>query len=116
MTLNLRRKGMVLLQTLVISVILSMIAVMVLKWVLARYMLAARNYRSTTTKIAASGYFHSQFPNWLAGAIPADVTYSVPKVVNGVSAPQCVRVRTLGAGMRTVTITSDQDFPAACPP
>lgn len=40
------RKGVVLSQTLVISVILSMISVMVMKWVLARYVMAARNYRA----------------------------------------------------------------------
>ena len=42
-----RKKGTVLLQTLIMAVILSMIAVMMMKWVLARYMMAARNYRST---------------------------------------------------------------------
>ena len=44
------RKGVVLLQTLVMSVLLSMIAVMVMKWVLARYLMAARNYRASEAR------------------------------------------------------------------
>lgn len=52
-----------LLQTLVLSVVLSMMAVMVMKWVLARYMLAARNYRSTES-VAHAQYINSLFSSW----------------------------------------------------
>lgn len=55
---------MILLQTLVISVLLSMMAVMVLKWVLGRYMFAARNYRSTVAKVHAQGYAMRTFSEW----------------------------------------------------
>ena len=44
-----------LLQTLVISVIISMIAVMVMKWVLARYTIATRVQRSATNEARADG-------------------------------------------------------------
>lgn len=53
-----------LVQTLVISVILSMIAVMVMKWVLARYVLAARNSRSSVTVAHSLGYSMDQFSIW----------------------------------------------------
>ncbi|MDA8132252.1 MAG: hypothetical protein M0011_12175 [Elusimicrobia bacterium] len=50
-----RRRGMVMLQTLVMSVILSMIAAMVMKWVLSRYVLAARDYRATEAAARIKG-------------------------------------------------------------
>lgn len=62
------RRGVVLLQTLVLSVVLSMMAVMVMKWVLARYMLAARNYRSNEA-VAHSQYVNSLFSAWNFGAV-----------------------------------------------
>ncbi|MDQ7774320.1 MAG: hypothetical protein RDU13_12475 [Elusimicrobiales bacterium] len=49
------RRGTVLLQTLVVSVIISMIAVMVMKWVLARYTLATRVQRSAKAEARADG-------------------------------------------------------------
>ena len=52
---------MILLQTLVMAVILSMIAVMVMEWVLGRFLIAARTYRSATTKVHAQGYSSSLF-------------------------------------------------------
>ena len=65
---------MVLLQTLVISVILSLISVMVLKWIMGRYMMAARNYRFVTTTARASGLYQLQFPNWTT-SLPAPGSY-----------------------------------------
>ncbi len=50
------KKGAVLLQTLVMSVILSMISVMVLKWVLARYIIVNRIQESTRNTGNAQGY------------------------------------------------------------
>ena len=50
------KRGAILLQTLVMSVLLSLIAVMVLKWVLARYMVANRVLRSSRNTLSAQGY------------------------------------------------------------
>ncbi len=107
------RKGVVLLQTLVMSVVLSMVAVMMMKWVLARYMMAARNYRSTVAKAHSQYYIGNRFSTWNFtnypanfGSIPTSGSYTVPldgKVV-GYS-------RTgMGPGTpMTVTITADPD-------
>ncbi len=69
------RRGVVLLQTLVLSVILSMMAVMVMKWVLARYLLAARNYRSNEAA-AHVKYINSLFTGWNSdfSSIPSNFT------------------------------------------
>jgi hypothetical protein len=64
------RKGMVLVQTLIISVILSMIAVMVMKWVLARYMLAARNYRASESASHSQWVAGEQFSRWNFNTYP----------------------------------------------
>ncbi len=101
-----RRKGMVLLQTLVISVILSMIAVMVMKWVLGRYMLAARNFRSAEAKIHSQGYSGKQFAAWnfnltsvaSSGSTTMDSVYLVGFDTTGGS-----------ANMRRFVFTSDED-------
>jgi hypothetical protein len=72
------RRGVVLLQTLVLSVVLSMMAVMVMKWVLARYLLAARNYRSSES-VAHAQYVNSLFTSWNSNfaAIPSNGTISI---------------------------------------
>jgi hypothetical protein len=49
------KRGSMLLQTLVMCVIMAMIGVMVLKWVMARYMLSARLYRSSVAKVRTEG-------------------------------------------------------------
>lgn len=102
------RRGVVLLQTLVITVILSMISVMVLKWIMARYMMAARNYRSVTTRARAHGYFHDRFSTWnftTTGIVDTELTVDGQRV--------CVR----SCGNTSFAITSDQDEPAdPCPP
>lgn len=64
------RKGVILLQTLVMSVVLSMIAVMVLKWVLGRYMLAARTYRSSKSASHTEGYAGRITSSWNFGGNP----------------------------------------------
>ncbi len=109
------RRGVVLLQTLVISVILSMISVMVLKWVLGRYMMATRSFRSNVSKISGHGVFNSQFPTWPTSGVPANVTASVPQTTNGASSSQCVRIRTSGSAV-TITVIQDPDNPSDCPP
>ena len=90
---------MILLHTLVISVIISMIAVMVLKWVMGRYMLSARNYRSTTTKARAHGYFQTLFPAWFSsGVVPSGGTIAID-----------AKTVSYGVSGTVVTITSDED-------
>ncbi|MBU2573392.1 MAG: hypothetical protein KKH28_04875 [Elusimicrobia bacterium] len=67
------KKGAILLQTLVMSILLSMIAVMVMRWVLARYVLVGRVYRSLAFNARGEGYAFSSFPCeasiWTAGAV-----------------------------------------------
>jgi len=106
---------MVLLQTLVISVILSLISVMVLKWIMGRYIMAARSYRSVTTRARAHGYFYDRFATWnfnttgMPAVSAATIGESYPA---GFSQQVCVR--SLGGGR--FSITSDQDDPTgACP-
>ena len=71
------RKGVILLQTLVMSVILSMIAVMLLKWVLGRYMLAARAFRSTKASSLSEGYAATVTSNWNLNGNPGSSNLSV---------------------------------------
>lgn len=68
---------MVLLQTLVMSVILSMIAVMVMKWVLARYMLAARNYRASEASAHSKIFTGDEMSRWSSTSVPSGGTLSV---------------------------------------
>lgn len=101
------RRGVILLQTLVMSVILSMIAVMVLKWVLARYMLTARNYRATAAKVRTDGCATKMFATW---------NFNTSLVTtNGGCAPidgKTVTDKTSGDSntMRTFTFTTDEDL------
>ena len=99
------RKGMILLQTLVMTVIFSMISVMVMQWVLGRYMIAARTYRSSVTKVHSQGYFFNLFSTW------KDDLGSIPSGGNTLIDTQYVSYTARGSGnnMRTVTITSDED-------
>ena len=97
------RKGVVLLQTLVMSVVLSMVAVMMMKWVLARYMMAARNYRSTVSTAHAQGYAQQRFSSW---------NFNTSSVSSGGSTTldtKTITYGTSGAGntMRTFTISTD---------
>lgn len=91
---------MVLLQTLVMSVILSMIAVMVLKWVLGRYMLSARNYRSAVTKLHTQGYMDRNFATW--GFATSTINSTGSSYVDG------KLVKYVG-NVHTFTTTSDED-------
>ena len=77
MNIRRRRKGVILMQTLVMSVILSLLAVMVLKWVLGRYMLAARAFRSTKSSSHSEGYSGRITSNWNFNANPAGTSQSI---------------------------------------
>lgn len=61
------RRGTVLLQTLVVSVIISMIAVMVMKWVLARYTLASRVQRGAVAEARVDGCVSDRTSRWNSG-------------------------------------------------
>ena len=92
-------------QTLVMSVILSMIAVMVLKWVLGRYMLTARDYRATVANTRATGYAQQNFAFW---------NFNTSSILsNGSSSIDLKTVNYATSGpsnsMRKFTITIDED-------
>jgi hypothetical protein len=59
-----KRKGALLLQTLVLSVIMAMIGVMILKWALARYILASRFYRSSVSRARVEGCLFKKVSEW----------------------------------------------------
>jgi len=58
------KKGAILLQTLVMSVILSMISVMILKWIMARYIIVARIQQSAKNTGNAQGYAALNVKTW----------------------------------------------------
>jgi hypothetical protein len=99
------RKGVILLQTLVMSVVLSMIAVMVLKWVLGRYMLTARSYRSAVTTTHATSFAQTSFATWNLN------TSAVPSNGCSVLDAKTICYTTSGSGdtMRKFSIVSDED-------
>lgn len=95
------RKGTALLQTLVMSVILSMVAVSLMKWALARYMIAARNYRSVATTTRVGGYTQAVFSSWNFNAGPV-----MPSLPDG----KPISYQTFPAGNTTrIVMTSDED-------
>lgn len=93
-----------LVQTLVISVILSMIAVMVMKWVLARYVLAARNFRASESASRSQWAAAEQLSRWNF------TTYPDPAALptNGSADIDGARVEFRRVGQQ-VTITVAQD-------
>jgi Tfp pilus assembly protein PilX len=64
------KRGSMLLQTLVMCVIMSMIGVMVLKWVMARYMMSARLYRTAEAKVRTEGCASQTQAYWGFNAAP----------------------------------------------
>lgn len=100
-----RRNGVILLQTLVMSVMVCMIAVMVLKWVLSRYMLTSRDYRSSSANVRSTGYAQQRFAFW---------NFNTSSILsNGSSSvdSKTVDYKTSGPSnaMRKFTITIDED-------
>ncbi|MDQ7771887.1 MAG: hypothetical protein RDU13_00040 [Elusimicrobiales bacterium] len=90
------RRGAVLLQTLVISVVISMIAVMVMKWVLARYSIATRVQRAAVAEGRADGCIADRASRWTFANSAAASGGCDSGVGNSVSGP---------AGNQTITIT-----------
>ena len=72
------KRGAILLQTLVISVILSMIAVMVLKWVLSRYTIVTRVQRSSMAQGRGAGYATSMAGAINFGTVPSSGSRNLP--------------------------------------
>ncbi len=105
---------MVLLQTLVMSVIMSLMAVMVLKWIMGRYMMAARGYRTTVSMGRADGFFQDRMAswNWTTSGMSYDSYRLVSEPVS--QEKQCVHVYSQGAGQFLVT-TDDSKLNATCP-
>jgi hypothetical protein len=58
------KKGSILLQTLIMSVMLSMIAIMAMRWVLARYIIANRVQESAVKSNIAQEYALSQLSKY----------------------------------------------------
>ena len=52
---NVFRQGVILLQTLVVCVLMSMMGVMVLKWVTARYVIVSKEYKTSVAKTRTEG-------------------------------------------------------------
>lgn len=110
---------MVLLHVLIMSVMMSLLAVMVLKWILGYYMQASRTLRAVAAGARSHGYFQSLYPGWFTGSIPSDISLNVPGQINGVDTTHCVRVLSCGTGMKTIKVVSEQDSASAatdCPP
>ena len=99
------RRGMMLFQTLVMSVILCIISVMVMQWVLGRHMVATRTYRSSASKIHTQGYSLNLFSNW------QDNLDSIPPGGSTTIDGHYVSYTVSGSSnnIRTVTITTDED-------
>lgn len=94
------RKGAILLQTLVMSVILSMIAVMVVKWVFSRYIIANRVQQSARNTAISTGYAMSHSSTW---AIPSNAS----SIVNGKSVSF---TQTSGGTFRRFSTTVTDNF------
>jgi len=110
-----RRKGMMLLQTLIMAVLLSMISVMVMQWVLGRYMIAARTQRSNASKTHTTGYADCHLSAWNFnwGTIPSacDRCLNRFKVLNGSTFGTAV-----ASSGNKYTFTNDEDTPdLSCP-
>ncbi|MDO8805507.1 MAG: hypothetical protein Q7R35_13885 [Elusimicrobiota bacterium] len=90
------KKGVILLQTMIMALILSMVSVMLMKWVLARYMMAARSYRSTAATATAVGNSQKTASEWNFSTTAA----SCGTVVNG---------QTITCAGGRITITADED-------
>ena len=63
MTIFKKRKGS-LVQTLVLCIILALIAAMILKWVMGRYLLSVRLYKSAQAKARSEGIFNDRMSRW----------------------------------------------------
>lgn len=103
------KRGAVLLQTLVMAIMLSMIAVMLMKWVLARYLLAARNYRATEAKARSQMVTGEQFTRWNFQDFPSQSGIPSNATLTTFDNTLVRYSRTGGAVPMVFTVTIDQD-------
>ena len=100
------------LQTLVISVILSLIAVMVLKWVLARYTVVTRVQRSSMANGRAVGYATSMAGSWNFGSVTSNGSKNLPDDSTPVNAISYTIPSNPPSGQpKRVVVTYDEDGP-----
>ena len=105
------KKGIVLMQTLILSIVLATLAMMLLKWVLGRYMSVARTTRSTVARAHSQGYAANLFATWnLLPNIPAIGNMTID---GGSSTGQNLAFCRTGT---QVVIVSNQDDPTAGAP
>jgi len=76
------RKGAILLQTLIVSMLLAYISVMIMSWVLQRYSLATRVYRKNVATTHTTGYAMMKFAKWNTGTPANDSTTMDAKTVS----------------------------------
>lgn len=100
---------MVLLQTLVMAVILSTIAVMLMKWILARYLLAARNYRAAEASSRSQMIAGQQFSQWNFQDFPNQSAIPSSDTLTTYDGTQVRYNRTGGSASLQFTVTVDQD-------
>jgi len=99
---------MVLLQTLVMSVILSMIAVMVMQWVLGRYLIASRSFKSNLTIVHVMGVTSEM----MSQAIDPDTVADYNVLIQDASYPQrvCVHVYMSWTAPSRIVVSADEDL------
>lgn len=106
MNIRRRRKGVILLQTLVMSVVLSLMSVMVLKWVLGRYMLAARAYRSAKSISHSEGYSAGLLSRWKFSTSPVAMDCPAAACYDNQT---ITYTNTASGNTNVIVITSDED-------
>ena len=97
------KKGAILLQTLVMSVILSMISVMILKWIMARYIIVNRVKQSAVNVTDAQGYASLKTMTWNVPATAGSTTMGVENKPVSFQPPGSVAAGTAGKCVTTVT-------------
>lgn len=96
-----KRKGS-LIQTLVLCIILALISAMLLKWVMSRYLLSIRLYKSSQARVRTEGVFMNSMANWNFN-IPANGTANFWVDGRTIS-------RTVSGGIpKTVNLVIDED-------
>ncbi len=103
------KRGAILLQTLVTAVLLSMIAVMVLKWVLARYAIASRVQRSSMASVRAVGYAAAGAASWNFGTVPNNGSADLPADSSPQDHISFVAAPAAAGESRRVEISYDED-------
>ena len=90
----LNNRGVMLLQTIIMAIILSLLSVMTLKWILGRYSIVNKLEKSAEAKAAIEGCIALKTQAWMDTGLP-------PACNNGSPAGTC----TCSVGKYTVNIT-----------